>query len=353
MSSKVVKEDKTKGRTLKEKYGEFRNKHKKGVTCGIAGVLFIGGLGLGVMVNNVYYNYLAYKQETGVGIDGNGIFFDPLLNYIIQFPHDWGYSVGEEETTQSAIDESGVKNQSFDLDKHKLKYEITPVVFAKEGENPVDDSGYRSFMSVSFRGFYGTDLSEAKEPLKKELVELLNSNGHKDLEFKIDKYDAGEVPFVSFDIKTKEETSGATVYYTQVSKVIGVNICTVILGTTDEYLARNTIVRDLILNIQRTDPSLIQVQENSPQQNVTQPNSITSSGSSWYNPNASSTGKTTESQESSTEKQVIDLEKEGNQSIPVEGGTLEIVNGVDIDVDALKDLDGVTVEDITSGANDK
>lgn len=319
----------------------------------ISGVLILGGIYIGFTGNNAYYRYLMQKEANAVGLDGEGSFFDSKLNYIVKFPEGWGYATEEEETIEKAIKDSGVKNQVFELTKHSLKYEVTPLVFAKgNGETSTDEeSSYRSFMSVSFRGFYGEELYEAKQILKDELVHILNENGHDDLNFKQDTMeDNGGTPTIFFDVKAKAPDSNEVVYYTQRSKIIGKNLCTVILGTTDKHLARNNLTLDLLTSVIPTDPQYMYLQDGEiTSTEDTHDSSIIEEGDGYHMHEDGTKHYDTENSDSLNLEDIpkIDIGGEGTQSIPVEGGTIEIINGVDVDLDALKETDGVTVQDIS------
>lgn len=319
----------------------------------ISGVLILGGIYIGFAGNNAYYRYLMQKEANAVGLDGEGSFFDSKLNYIVKFPEGWGYATEEEETIEKAIEDSGVKNQAFELTKHSLKYEVTPLVFAKEdGDTDSDEEGsYRSFMSVSFRGFYGEELYEAKQILKDELVHILNKNGHDDLNFKQDVMeDNGGTPTVFFDVETKSPDSDDVVYYTQRSKIIGENLCTVILGTTDKHLARNNLTLDLLTSVIPTDPQYMYLQDS--EATSTEDNhdsSIVEEGDGYHVHEDGTKHYDTENSDSLSLEDIpkINIGGEGTQSIPVEGGTIEIINGVDVDLDELKETEGVTVKDVS------
>lgn len=341
MSNKIIKGKKeevtpnkvTKGSELKAKYIEFRKKHKKLVSCSLAGLLLVGGIGLGFVGSDLYYGYQYYKSQNQVGIDGEGYFLDPILNYAIQFPSEWGYATEEQTVIEKAVEDAKTNSDAFRLSQHRLPYEVTPVVFAKDE----GDMGYRSFMSVSFRGFYGEDINETKTPLKTELQELLENNGHTNIEFLesyVEKKDG--VNRVIFDVKalSKSDETGEdiTTYYHQQSMLIGRNLCTVIIGTTDTKLNRNACATDLILKIIETDPEYSYIKED--EQSST---SSIGGGSSWFKGSTSDNPIKIEGTETN---------ETNKQSIPVEGGSIEIITGTDLDIDALKEMDGINVNDV-------
>lgn len=342
MSNKLAK-DKTNNNinidddSIKGKFRTMYAKHKKLTIVGVAGLLILGGAFMGSTVNNMYYNYLIEKEANSVGIDGKGYFFDPLLNYAIQFPQEWGYSTEDESVIEKAVKDSNTNNSPFRLSQHKLPYEVTPIVFAKDE----GDLGYRSFMSVSYRGFYGDALLDGKDLLEKEISEILKVNGHTNIEFLINELDAkGETERIIFDIKAdsvNEETGeNTTTYYHQQSMLIGKNLCTVILGTTDTELKRANTVANLLLGIIETDPDYFYLQEDEESEET---------GTESKFPKLDLDDLKAEQVPNTDNSNTSDngIKK---QSIPVEGGTLEIISGTDIDIDELKEKEGIKVDDV-------
>jgi hypothetical protein len=331
------------------------------------------GLGfyLGVVGNNAYYNYLYEQAQEEIGLDGEGTFFDAKLNYLITFPDDWGYIVEDEEVIDQVIEDSGIVNQAFELSKHQLSYEVTPLVFAKSSGTALDEDGnetYRTFMSVSFRGFYGAELYEAKEYLKQELIESIVESGDVTYSFKKDTMEKNGDE-IYFDVEVVLE-DGNKAYYTQRSKIIGKNLCTVILGTTDQYEARSSLTNDLILSIEPSDPDYLYVADENiyntgTTEHIHTEECYTETGDAYHVHTAECVDEYGNFVDETTDKivnnsfndiigelPVINLEGEGTQSIKVDGGTINIINGVEIDLDVLGNTEGVTLEDVTISEGD-
>lgn len=186
---------------------------------------------LGYCARSTYLSFKyqeMYSNNAKVEDTSTETYVNKRLNFMMSYPKDWKPNNIEDNVLSAMMDVIDKNGPQFNMYSYKLPAEIAPVVFTATDKL---SSSYTQFMSLSLRGsnINLNDLSTLKEPLLEELKVLVSAVDVEEVTPLESNYVDG---YLTLRLKTKIDDT-LTIYYTQVSTIIGYNLVTLIHGTSD------------------------------------------------------------------------------------------------------------------------